>query len=605
MQGRSSWKEAAAEVKARLDIVDIIGEYVVLKRQGRNYVGLCPFHQEKTPSFTVSPERAVFYCFGCGAGGDVYSFLMRQEQLSFGEALERLAARAGVSLAAPAVAQAGAAHRELYAANEAAQALYHRLLQHPRLGREARAYLEARGLAPVEWERFGLGWAPERDVVAPLLKQKGFSEELLVQAGLVIRREDGKCRDRFRRRVMFPIYDRRGRVVGFGGRALGEEQRPKYLNTPETPLFQKGKLLYGLNWAQAEARRRGEIVLVEGYMDVLSAHCHGLTHVVGTLGTALTPHQAELVRSCAARVVTSFDADTAGQSATWRGLDVLRDAGLRVWVAPLPQGYDPDRLVREQGAEALARLWREQAVPLLMYKLKQAREGHRLDYPEERAAVARELLPDIARLESPLERQEYMRYLAQELGLGEEALWAELKKLPKQDKKRRSRDNKTVGLLPARPQRRRAEEELLALMLEDRRYCAQIVGALGWDFFREERARKLATALRQWLEEHDEGSPDVVALIEQLGGDEEVAALAYELAVRDRAVFASVEDNIRNIRRSQLREEAHTLQQRLRSATGEESRRLLQRLVEVQRGLQQLVVPARERGEPNEGRSIE
>ena len=588
VERRSLRAEAVAEVKARLDIVAVVGEYVSLKRQGRNYVGLCPFHQEKTPSFTVSPERQMFYCFGCGAGGDVFSFIMRLEQVGFGEALRRLAERAGVRLETP-PARASAAAEEIYRANAAAQAVYHHLLCRHRLGQVARAYLQKRGLGPEDWERFGLGWAPEKSVVGPYLKRRGFAEELLLAAGLVARREDGKIYDRFRQRVIFPIYDRRGRVVGFGGRIVGDDpHRPKYLNSPETPVFHKGKVLYGLNWAQAEARRRGQIVVVEGYMDVLSAHRHGLTYVVASLGTALTAEQARLLRACAERVVTSFDADAAGSAATLRGLDVLRDAGCRVWVAPLPPGYDPDKLVAERGPQALERLWGEEAVPLIVYKLEQAKRRHALFSPEGKAAAAREVLPDIARLESPLERQEYVRWIAQELGTREEALWAELKKLVTKDKKAGSRDNKTGALLPAKPWRQRAEEELLALMLQDRRLCGEITAVLGWDFFTDERARKLACGLRQWLEEHKEGSPDVVALVEQLEDGEEVAALAYELMVRDRAAFASVEDNIRSIQIHRLQEEARELQERLRAAAGGESGELLARLAAVQRRLQEL-----------------
>jgi DNA primase len=583
---RSFRAEAIAEIKSRLDIVSVVGEYVHLRKQGRNYVGLCPFHQEKTPSFTVSPERQLFYCFGCGAGGDVYSFLMRLERLSFAEAVRRLAEKAGVPLRAQSAGPVSSKYEDLYRANQAAQAVYHHLLVRDRRGEAARAYLRRRGLGPAEWERFGLGWAPEQDFLASYLEAKGFGRESLVTAGLLVRQKDGTLADRFRHRVMFPIYDPQGRVVGFGGRALGDEQRPKYLNTAESPIFRKGEVLYGLNWAQTEARRRGRIVVVEGYMDVLSAHRHGLTYAVASMGTALTAEQARRLRNCAEQVVISFDADTAGTAATLRGLEVLQDQGCRVLVASLPPGYDPDKFIQEHGPEALRRLWEEEAQPLLVYKLNRLKAGLRENDPEGRIAAARQLLPDLARAESPLARQEYGRLVAEELGIDEQALWAELKRLLKQDKKGTGRNNKTDALRPVRSGRRRAEEELLALMLQDRSLCAQVVSVLGWDFLEDERARRVAGALKSWLAEHPEGSPDVVALTEPLG--EDTSAWVYELMLRDRAAFASVEDNLRAVQEYRLREEARELQRRLKEAGTEEGAGLLMRLAEIQRALQEL-----------------
>ncbi|MGB9885386.1 MAG: DNA primase [Moorellales bacterium] len=583
---RAFGSEVIAEIRSRLDIVSVVGEYVQLRKQGRNYVGLCPFHQEKTPSFTVSPERQLFYCFGCGAGGDVYNFLMRLERLTFAEALQRLAEKAGVSLGREFAGPTASRFQDLYRANQAAQAVYHHLLVRDPRGEPARAYLRRRGLGPAEWERFGLGWAPEPGVLAPYLRSKGFSEEPLVAAGLLVRQRDGTLTERFRRRVMFPIYDPQGRVVGFGGRALGEEERPKYLNTAESPIFRKGEVLYGLNWAQTEARRRGRIVVVEGYMDVLSAHRHGLTNVVASMGTALTAEQARRLRNCADQVVISFDADSAGAAATLRGLEVLRDQGCRVLVASLPSGYDPDKFVQERGPEALRKLWEEEAQPLLVYKLNRLKAARPSHDPDEKIAAARQLLPDLARAESPLARQEYGRLIAEELGIDEQALWAELKRLLKQDKKGTGRNNKTDVLRPVRSGRQRAEEELLALMLQDRSLCAQVVSVLGWDFFEDERARRVAEALRIWLAEHPEGSPDVVALVEPLG--EDTSAWAYGLMLRDRAAFASVEDNLRAVQEYRLREEARELQRRLKEAGTEESAGLLVRLAEIQRALQEL-----------------
>lgn len=542
----------------------------------------------------------MFYCYGCGTGGDVFSFLMKLEQAGFAEIFRRLAERAGVALefGSSMENRRQADYGNLFQANEAALGFYHYLLMRHRTGEPGRQYFMHRGLSTADMERFGLGWAPDKSVIYPYLIKHGFTEETLLSAGLIGRREDGRCYDRFRQRVMFSIYDRQGRVIGFGGRTLAEERGPKYLNSPETPIFHKGKVLYGLNWAQTEARRRGEIVLVEGYMDVISAHRHGLCHVVAPLGTALGADQAKLLHSTTPRVIVSFDADTAGDKATLRGLNVLREAGCQVRVARLPEGYDPDKLVCELGAESLERAWGEEAVSLIVHKLEQARRNRRLTFLEDKLVVVREALPDIARLESPLEVQENIRLVAEQLAVQEEALWQELRKLSNKDIRFKSRDNKIATLVPAKPWRMTAEEELLALMLQDKVLCQRITAVLGWDFFISERAGIISKALRQWMEENTEKF-DVIDLIDELE-DREAAALAYDLIMRDRAVFASIDDNIRSIQAYSLQEEALELQNQLKSSSEEESVKLLSRLAQIQKNLRKVQEqrhPPGERGE--------
>ncbi|HEY8477651.1 MAG TPA: DNA primase, partial [Chloroflexota bacterium] len=354
------------EIKARLDVVDVIGQHVPLKRVGRNYQALCPFHNERTPSFVVFPETGTWRCFGCGAGGDVFHFVMQRQGLTFAEALQVLAAQAGVTLPShEQQRQRADEHDRLYEVNEAAARYFRAMLMAP-AGAAARAYLERRGVDGPTAERFGLGYAPEpRGAIAAHLQERGFSVDALVAAGLAGRDERGVLFERFRGRLIFPIRDARGRVVGFGARALGDEQ-PKYLNSPQTPVFEKGAVLYGLDLARESIRRGGQAVIVEGYMDVLAAHQHGFTNVVASLGTSVTPRQLELLRRTASEVCLALDADAAGQLATLRGLEVAREA-LADDVVPVPDlgairrlgtvaAADPKQLERLFHFESVARV---------------------------------------------------------------------------------------------------------------------------------------------------------------------------------------------------------------------------------------------------------
>ncbi len=338
-------------VRAASDIVEVVGQTVQLKRVGRNWVGLCPFHQEKSPSFSVNGDRQFYHCFGCKAGGDVFRFVQETEKVEFLEAVELLGRRAGIP-APERRAGERAVRAPLLEALEQAATAYQHWLADPERGRAARGYLEARGIAPATVRAFRLGLAPEgwESLVGKLSARTG--EEVLVQAGLAMRREGSSgFYDRFRHRLMVPLVAPGGAVVGFGARALGEEA-PKYLNSPETPVYHKGSFLFALEPARRSADAAGEMVVVEGYFDAIALHQAGLTHTVATSGTALTADQARLLRRAAPRVALTYDGDDGGRDAMMRSLAVLLAQGLEVVVVDLPQGEDPDTLVRRGGAEA-------------------------------------------------------------------------------------------------------------------------------------------------------------------------------------------------------------------------------------------------------------
>jgi DNA primase len=340
-------EETLESIRSRVDIVELVRDFVPqLQRAGRNFKARCPFHQERTPSFVVTPERQSFHCFGCGAGGDVFSFLMKMESLSFTEAAEKLAARAGVEIVRKEepLGPADAEKLKIKELLETAAAFYHQTLLKSAVAEPARRYLASRKVSPETIAKFRLGYAPKSGDVAVRAQRKGFSRELVVRAGLASERASG-LRDYFFDRVLYPIQDAKGSCVGFGARALGEAM-PKYLNSPESPVFSKGRVLYGLFQGLADVRKVRRIVLMEGYMDVMAAHQFGLTIACAPLGTALTLDQVALLKRYAGEAVVVFDADRAGQSAALRSAELLLASGLGVRIASVPEGKDPDEFLQ-------------------------------------------------------------------------------------------------------------------------------------------------------------------------------------------------------------------------------------------------------------------
>lgn len=369
-------KDLAQRLHAELDIADVIGRHVALHRKGATLVGLCPFHDDHRPSLTVNPDKGLYHCFVCKAGGDMITFVQKIEGLDFVGALELLAQWAGIPFedyrGAPPEAAKGQRSREetLREVCVTARELYRRALAHPQMGAKAAAYLTQRGITPEVAERFELGYAPaEWDALFKRLTSKGFRPQTMVEAGLTIHHaERDSDYDRFRDRLIFPIWDALGRPVAFGGRVLEstDDDSPKYINSPETPIYKKGNTLYGYHLAKEPMRAEGRAVLCEGYMDTIAVQVAGVADAVASLGTALTDAQAKLLRRHAERVVMLYDADAAGKDATLRGCEVLIRQGLKVFIAALPEGMDPDDFVQEHGAEALGKLL-EEARPALRH----------------------------------------------------------------------------------------------------------------------------------------------------------------------------------------------------------------------------------------------
>ncbi len=417
------------DLRARADIVQVVQDYVPLKKAGKTWKGLCPFHGEKTPSFHVDPDKGFFYCFGCQAGGNVFKFVELQEKVGFQDAVRLLAHKFGMSVPEPTGhdEQDSLERETLLKVHEAAVARFRDALASP-AGARARQQLAARGVSPATAERLNLGYAPpSRDWLKAFLLGQGFEPGVLFKSGLVVQREDGQVVDRFRGRLMIPICRDSGSVVAFGGRAMEADQQPKYLNSPETPIYSKGRTLYGLNLTKADIRRVGYAVLVEGYFDFAQALQAGVAPVVASCGTALTAQQAHLLRRFAAKVVLSYDPDAAGQGAAERSSLLLVQEGFLVNVALLPPGDDPDGYIRTHGVAAYIDRIRESR-PYLDYLIDRAAEGRDFGNDEVRRDFLNRLLPVAAQIPDAAGRDQFADRLAHRAKITEEVVRAEIRK---------------------------------------------------------------------------------------------------------------------------------------------------------------------------------
>src|SRR5687767_12363171 len=417
------------DLKQHADIVVVIQDYVSLKKTGATFKGLCPFHGEKTPSFHVNRDKGFFHCFGCGVGGDVFKFLELHEKIGFAEAVKQLAQRFGLAL--PELEQsedqrASAAEREtLLKIHEAAAAWFREQLQTP-AGARVRKQIADRDVSAATAEAMGLGWAPRDGLRQALLKQ-GLSQGHLLRAGLIVQRDDGSAVDRFRNRLMIPICRDAGSVIAFGGRSVEPDQQPKYLNSPETPIYSKGRTLYGLNLSKAAVRQGGFVVLVEGYFDFAQVYQAGFQGVVASCGTALTPQQAQQLRRFTGKVVLSFDPDAAGQGATEKSCEMLVAEGFEVNVAILPPGEDPDTFVRKHGRDAYGQRLK-QSRPYLEYLLERAAGRVNLNTVDGRVQFVEEMKPIVERIPNRTRQELFVQSVASRAGVPESVLWKDVKK---------------------------------------------------------------------------------------------------------------------------------------------------------------------------------
>lgn len=414
--------ELVEEVRSRNDIVDIVGNYVRLQKKGASYFGLCPFHNEKSPSFSVSPQKQMYYCFGCGAGGNVFTFLMNYENDTFPEAIKTLADRAGINL--PEIEYSEEMKKEadkkalLLEINKEAARYFYYQLRSPQ-GQIGHQYLTKRELSEETMKQFGLGYSNKysNDLVQ-YLKQKGYRDELIIQAGLAAGDEVKGVHDKFWNRVMFPIQDVNHRVIGFGGRVMGEGE-PKYLNSPETMIFDKSRNLYGLNFARSS--RRDHIILCEGYMDVISMHQAGFTQAVASLGTAFTSGQANLLHRFTDTVILSYDSDGAGTKAALRAIGILRENGMTARVLNLEPYKDPDEFIKNLGAEAFEERIK-QAENSFFFELRVLQRDYNLQDPDEKTAFHKEIAKKLSNFSEEVERENYIEAVADKYNIGFENL---------------------------------------------------------------------------------------------------------------------------------------------------------------------------------------
>lgn len=471
------------ELSARNDIVEIVSQYVQLKKSGANYFGLCPFHNEKTGSFSVSPDKQIFHCFGCGAGGGVITFIMKAEGLTFPDAVRYLAERAGMQIPEQGEAERKAArYRErLYALCRDAGRYYYDTLWRPE-NRTAQQYFINRGLSRRTMNRFGLGYAPDSfHALIDAMTAKGYTREELMDAGLVSRSEKGHIYDRFRNRVMFPIIDVRGHVIAFGGRVL-DDSKPKYLNSPETPIFHKSRNLFALNLSKST--KNDYFILAEGYMDVIALHQAGFDSAVASLGTSLTEEQARIIARHTDRIVISYDADGAGQAAAQRAIDILKKCDLQVKVLRIPGAKDPDEFIKARGADAFRNLI-ERSEDHNAFRIEQIAAKYDLEDDEARVLFLRDAARMLAGIESTIEREVYAGRAAKMAGVTAEAMNVEVRReLGIQRKRRKAAERREirspVGL--AQPKDRslaytdmksaKAEENVLRLLFSDQKLIA-------------------------------------------------------------------------------------------------------------------------------------
>lgn len=487
-------EETIERIKQENDIVDIISETVKLKRSGRNYMGLCPFHNEKSPSFSVSQDKQIYKCFGCGEAGNVLTFVMKNRNLNFIEACKVLAEKANIRLDLGNGEESKVVKKKelLYKVNVEAARYFFSNLQRDKISKE---YFTNRGIKEITIKRFGLGYAKDGwQNLRTHLKRKGFNDELMLEAGLVLKSQKGTIYDRFRNRVMFPVFNSKGNVIGFGGRVL-DDSKPKYLNSPETLVFQKGTNLYGLNFAIKHKNEERYFIIVEGYMDLISLHQYGITNVVASLGTALTTNQARLLKRYADKVIISYDADFAGQTATLRGLEILKEAGFDVRVLQIPQGKDPDEFVRSNGRDAFLKLVNK-AESLISYRLKKAKDG--IDFKDKTSLIeygnrVAEILANL----NPVEKDIYVKSISEDTGIKEQSLY-DLISMTKNTKSEDFMNKKEEfgTKLYVEPGYVKAEKSLIKLML-DEDYYNEIIENISSDDLNSKTHAKIFNLIKE------------------------------------------------------------------------------------------------------------
>jgi len=580
MRSGSIPDELIQEVLDKTDIVEWIGRTVSLQKSGKGFIGLCPFHSEKTPSFHVLPEKRIFHCFGCGTGGNVIRFVMNTEGMAFPEAVRMLAEEAGIAhqfTRSPAeITPEQREAMKLIQAHEEAAKFYSYVLNGTEEGKAAYEYLKRRGFTQRMIDQFQIGYSPPLwDKVTQFLQSKGYSPAELEKAGLIVRRTEGDGYfDRFRDRVMFPVWDGSGRIIAFNGRSIGDAM-PKYLHSPETSLFHKNKVLYPLHLAKSSIRKSGRAVLFEGGIDAVKAWDAGVENGVATLGTALSESHLTILRRYCDKVVICYDGDRAGRTAAYKSVLLCEKAGIHAEVAMLPDGMDPDEYIAANGAEAFRSSIIEKAVPATKYKILYIKKEHTLQNESSKLSFVRKAVSIIAPLESPTERELYIRDLSSETGFSIEALKQELNEL--REKLRNQRDKNEIpwnndmnekgksaaSTVPAlRPAYYNAERQLLAGMIQSAEVAQQVQTRLGGNFHVETHAALAAYIYAYYA---DGKLPDPSGFVGSLHDDELEAVASSVLLTypQDSMNEQVLEDCLTEVRKHDLELKLRQKQQQL------------------------------------------
>lgn len=508
------------QVRNSNDIIDIISEYVPLKKKGANYFGLCPFHAEKTPSFSVNQPKQIYHCFGCGEGGNVFTFLMNHDKLGFTEALRFLARKAGIKLPKPQTdKKTTELNDQLYYANSMANSFFKQGLQQKNLPERVRTFLEKRGLDAEAQEKFSLGYAPDKwDGFLNFAQSKGVDPKLLVTAGLIIPKSDETgFVDRFRDRVMFPIFNISGKIVGFGGRTLNPKEEAKYINSPETPIYQKGKILYGLNFSKDFIRPEGKAIVVEGYMDFISAFQAGIKNLVASSGTAFTSEQARLLSRYAQEVYLLFDSDFAGKNAVFRSINLLYDYGMEVKIVSLPDGEDPDSYVKKYGKENLSEKI-EHSLGFVEFKISSFGRKFRDFFLKEQERIIDEFIDSAINIKNENRKKLFLKKVAEKLDIKEEMLYRKL--------------DKKTGQIPVEITRTKVtiEKELLRILLEGESMVEKAQGKLTVEDFVINEHQKILDLIFQSYQENK--ALDISRLLDK-AEDSKIRNLITEISVMD------------------------------------------------------------------------
>jgi DNA primase len=512
-------EELIEKIQRTSDIVDVVSEYVQLKKQGRNYFGLCPFHGEKSPSFSVSADKQIFHCFGCGAGGNVFSFLMQHEGYAFIEAAQHLADKANIEMPSltpvDQVQQSVSKDAEkMIEAHELLKKFYHHLLVNTKEGQQALDYLLNRGFTKEIIDTFEIGYALDSwDFITKFLVKRGFDGSLMEEAGLLVKKNNSdEYFDRFRNRIMFPIADHNGMTIAFSGRVLGDE-KPKYLNSPETKIFNKSKLLYNFHRARVHIRKNQQAILFEGFADVISSTRSGVQNAIATMGTSLTDEQAKIIRRNVSEIIICYDSDSAGIEATIRASKILKDAGCKIKVAMIPDGLDPDDYIKKFGSEKFKNDVIGASVSLMTFKMSYYRRGKNLQNEGERLQYIENVILELSKLESAVEKEIYLKQISRDFDLSMEVLKDQLHQKEQQIKPQKASPQKSLDqqhrkrapiqskrLLPAF---HTAERMLIGHMLRSKDFAEKVLERLGLQFNIEEH-KAIVTYLYGFYEEGNE-----------------------------------------------------------------------------------------------------